>query len=80
VKRDFHGVPGYAGVSKILLDWDEKTSVRVVASLAARLIAKGFQFFEHFKKLEFPFITHVSEDGSVGPREVMTGSRTPNSQ
>jgi len=35
------------------------------------LVAKGFQFFAHFKNSEFPLIMRVSESGpEVGVREV----------
>ena len=52
-----------AGVSKILLDWTEKASVLVVASLAVSPYCEGFQFFAYFKNSEFPLIMHVSESG-----------------
>ena len=55
--------PAVRGASKILLDWTEKASVLVVASLAVSPYCEGFQFFAYFKNSEFPLIMHVSESG-----------------
>ena len=50
-------------VLKILLDWAEKASVLVVASLAVSACCEGVQFFAYFKNSEFSLIICVSESG-----------------
>ena len=55
--------PLCGGPQKILLDWREKATVLVVASLAVSPYCEGFQFFAYFKNSEFSLIMHVSESG-----------------